>query len=364
MAGFVLAVTERSASGGIHVWGKGTFMRFLLLLSTVFVLAGCNRQSASTAASGEERGVLLLRYAEGSESTEQRERGFLDTMAKEFPDIAVISQEGYAGATQNTALDKSQNLLNEYGPRLEGIFACNESSASGMLRALDQTRLARKVLFVGFDTSSRMIEGLEDGRMHGLVLQDPVRMGYLAVKTMVDHLDGKTVEKRISTGELVATPENMEESKVKERLSPKQHTGEDVKPDKAKYHIAVIPKGTAHEFWKSVHAGAAQAGAELGVQIDWQGPLYEDNKQDQINKVQQFVASRVDGICLAPLDSRALVQSVNYAKEQGIPTVIFDSGLADETNIVSYVATDNYNGGCLAARRLGEIVREQRKQGK
>jgi ribose transport system substrate-binding protein len=331
-------------------------MRLSILLALLLLCVGCAQKETG------ERGVLLLRYAEGSESTEQRERGFLDAMAEKFPDIKIISQEGYAGATQNTALDKSQSLLNKYGPRLEGVFACNESSASGMLVALDQAKLAGKVLFVGFDTSSRMIDALEDGRMHGLVLQDPVRMGYLAVKTMVDHLDGKPVEKRISTGELVATPENMDQADVRARLSPKQHTGEDVPPEKARYRIAVVPKGTAHEFWKSVHAGAANAAAELGVEVIWKGPLYEDNKQEQINVVQDFVTNKVNGICLAPLDSRALVESVRYAKEQGIPTVIFDSGLADESAIVSYVATDNYNGGRLAAERLGKIVEEQRKR--
>jgi ribose transport system substrate-binding protein len=179
---------------------------------------------------------------------------------------------------------------------------------------------------------------------------------------MVDHLDGKEVKKRISTGEVVATPENMDEPEIEARLSPQQHTGDDIKPENAKYTIAVIPKGTAHEFWKSVHAGAAKAGAELNVEILWKGPLYEDNKQQQIDVVQDFVTKKVDGICLAPLDSRALVESVRYAKEQGIATVIFDSGLADESNIVSYVATDNYNGGVLAARRLGQLVEEQRKR--
>ncbi len=343
---------------------EGKTMRSFSLLILLATLVGCNRDNSPASATADGgRGVLLLRYAEGSESTEERERGFLDTMAKEFPEIAVISQEGYAGATQNTALAKSQDLLNKYGPRLAGVFACNESSASGLLVALDQSRLAGKVLFVGFDTSSRMIGALEDGRMHGLVLQDPVHMGYLAVKTMVDHLDGKPAEKRIPTGELVATPENMDDHKVKSRLSPEQHTGDDVKPEQPKYRIAVIPKGTAHEFWKSVHAGAAKAGAELNVEILWQGPLYEDNKQEQINVVQNFVTNKVHGICLAPLDSRALVESVRYAKEQGIPTVIFDSGLADEENIVSYVATDNYNGGRLAAQRLGRLVEEQRSQG-
>ena len=109
-------------------------MRWFALLTLLAVLAGCNRDSSkSTSSAGAERGVLLLRYAEGSESTEQRERGFLETMAEEFPEIAVISQEGYAGATQNTALAKSQDLLNKYGPRLDGVFACNESSAGRII---------------------------------------------------------------------------------------------------------------------------------------------------------------------------------------------------------------------------------------
>jgi ABC-type sugar transport system substrate-binding protein len=338
-------------------------MRRFALLTLVAVLAGCNRDSSTATSSGSaERGVLLLRYAEGSESTEQRERGFLDTMAKEFPEIAIISQEGYAGATQNTALERSQQLLNKYGPRLDGIFACNESSSTGMLAAMEQVDLAGKVQFVGFDTSSRLIAAMEDGKLHGLVLQDPVNMASLAVKTMVDHLEGKEVKRRISTGELVATPENMHEPEVKARLSPKLHTGDDVKPAKAKYRIAVIPKGTTHDFWQSVHQGAAQAAAELGnVEIIWQGPLKESDKADQIALVQQFVVDKVDGICLAPLDSRALIESVRYAKENGIPTVIYDSGLEDESIIVSYVATDNYNGGVLAARRLGTLLRDKGK---
>ena len=104
-------------------------MRSFSLLILLATLVGCNRDNSPASATADSgRGVLLLRYAEGSESTEERERGFLDTMAKEFPEIAVISQEGYAGATQNTALAKSQDLLNKYGPRLEGVFACNESS--------------------------------------------------------------------------------------------------------------------------------------------------------------------------------------------------------------------------------------------
>lgn len=123
------------------------------------------------------------------------------------------------------------------------------------------------------------------------------------------------------------------------------------------YRIAVIPKGTTHEFWKSVHYGAEQAAKELGdVQILWKGPLLENDREGQIGVVQDFVTQRVDGICLAPLDSHALVEYVEEAAEEGIPVVIFDSGLADESNVVTYVATDNYQGGVLAARRLADVL--------
>src|SRR5262245_12792058 len=124
-----------------------------------------------------------------------------------------------------------------------------------------------------------------------------------------------------------------------------------------KYRIAVIPKGTTHEFWKSVHAGAENAARELGnVEVIWKGPLLEDDRDGQVSVVQDFVTKKVDGICLAPLDSQALIPYVNEASQEGIPTVIFDSALDDEKNIVSYVATDNYKGGVIAAKRLGEAL--------
>jgi ribose transport system substrate-binding protein len=124
-----------------------------------------------------------------------------------------------------------------------------------------------------------------------------------------------------------------------------------------KYTIAVIPKGTSHEFWKSVHAGAQNAADELGnVEVLWKGPLLESDTKGQVDVVQDFIVKKVDGICLAPLDSQALIEHVKVAKEEGIPVVIFDSGLDDESNIVSYVATDNWHGGELAAQTLAESI--------
>src|SRR4051812_45787524 len=94
-----------------------------------------------------------------------------------------------------------------------------------------------------------------------------------------------------------------------------------------KYTIAVIPKGTTHEFWKSVHAGAIKAAKEAGCEIIWKGPLKKDDRQSQIDTVETFIDRKVDGIVLAPLDDTALRKPVRDAKNSNIPVVIFDSGL-------------------------------------
>jgi ABC-type sugar transport system substrate-binding protein len=323
----------------------------VLMLVSASAFAGCRGRETSGP------GVVLLRYNPGSESTEQREKGFLETLAKEYPQIKVISSDQYAGTTPESALDKATDVLNKYQDRVTGIFAVCEPNADGVLGALRNTGLVGKVKVVVFDPNPVLNKALAEGDIQGIVLQDPVKMGYLGVKTMVAHLDGQQVEKRIVTGEHVATPENLSDDAMNQLLHPAQYSADGEQHSGTKYRIAVIPKGTTHEFWKSVHAGAAQAAKEAGnVEIFWKGPLHENDGDGQINVVQEFITKKVDGIVLAPLDSQALIAPVKDARQQGIPTVIFDSGLADESIIVSYVASDNYHGGALAARRLAEVL--------
>jgi ribose transport system substrate-binding protein len=137
---------------------------------------------------------------------------------------------------------------------------------------------------------------------------------------------------------------------------PAQGTGELTSTEPArKLEIAVIPKGTTHIYWNSVHAGAAKAAKELGVNIIWQGPLKEDDRQVQIQTVQNFISRGVDAIALAPLDARSLVPSVKAAAGRDIPVIIFDSDLASD-DYKSFVATDNLEGGRLSAKRLSEVL--------
>ncbi|MDB4384903.1 substrate-binding domain-containing protein [Opitutaceae bacterium] len=122
--------------------------------------------------------------------------------------------------------------------------------------------------------------------------------------------------------------------------------------------IAVIPKGTTHNFWKSVEKGARDAGSELGVEIVWKGPLKEDDRAQQIAVVQQFVVDDVDAIVLAPLDDTALRNPVRSAMARKKPVVIYDSSLKGEVgkDFISFVATNNFLGGQIAGEELARLV--------
>ena len=136
-------------------------------------------------------------------------------------------------------------------------------------------------------------------------------------------------------------------------------------PSPGTLRIAVVPKGSTHEHWKRVHAGADKAAAEYrqaGVPVDvlWKAPIREDDREQQVQVVEGFISQRVNGLVLAPLDSHALLRPVEEAAQAGVPTVIFDSALADPAKAVSYVSTDNGKGGRLAAQRMGEVLQRYR----
>lgn len=122
-----------------------------------------------------------------------------------------------------------------------------------------------------------------------------------------------------------------------------------------KKQIAVIPKATSHFFWISVQAGALAAGKDLGVDVLWNGPAAETEYSRQIQILDSMIARRVDGIAIAAAERKALVQSVDRAVDSGIPVTVFDSGL-DSDKYMTFLATNNYEGGQLAARELSKLI--------
>jgi ribose transport system substrate-binding protein len=170
---------------------------------------------------GGKGNVILLRYAVGSNSTEQREAGFLDELKAKFPGITVISSDQHAGATRETAYQAAQNLLNRFGREVNGVFCPCEPVTIAMTKALrDIGKAGGKVKLVGFDAGSQSVLDLKNGDVQGLVVQDPVRMGYLGVLTLMKDIQGEKVERRIDTGVHLVTPENMDQPDINELLHP------------------------------------------------------------------------------------------------------------------------------------------------
>jgi ribose transport system substrate-binding protein len=158
--------------------------------------------------------LILFRYAVGSQATEDRERGFEDTVKAICPEAVWLSTDKYAGATRDSAMREAGPLILQFGNQVDGIFAPNESSASGTADVLRSQGLNKKVLLMGFDASKPLLQSIQEGDIIGSILQDPYRMGYMSTFYCVEHLRGRNVNNNRqnmseSTGEYLITKDDV-----------------------------------------------------------------------------------------------------------------------------------------------------------
>ena len=168
--------------------------------------------------------VAVLRYSEGSDSTTKREDGFLDAI-QSYEGIEIVTSNQYAGVTTESALKATENLLFRFGGAegrlgIDGIFCATEPTTLGILRAVKNAGYAGKIKFIGFDSSETMIAALKAGELHGFVVQNPMQIGYLGVQTMVGHIRGEQVPRRIDTGSILVTQGNLDDPDIHELLNP------------------------------------------------------------------------------------------------------------------------------------------------
>jgi len=164
--------------------------------------------------------VFVQKYQKGSLSTEARETGFTDRIRTTYPGISVQTSTEYAGRTTDSARRVAEAFLKKRAESIQGVFTLNESSTTGMLMALQGITLANRLAFVGFDHSDTLSAAVRCKQIQGLVAQDPFRMGELGVRAIVDHLQGRTVAKRMDTGAILVTPENLQSAVIQQRLNP------------------------------------------------------------------------------------------------------------------------------------------------
>jgi ribose transport system substrate-binding protein len=162
--------------------------------------------------------LAIVRYQPGSASTLDREKGFITEFTKARPDVKLYADQ-FAGSTGDEASKLMSNMLQAH-PSITAVFASNESTTRGALGALEQAGKLGKVKFIGFDSSPELADALAKGNIQALVLQDPVRMGYLAVKAAVAAVRGEKVEKEQPITPVLATTENKDQPEIKQLLKP------------------------------------------------------------------------------------------------------------------------------------------------
>ena len=160
--------------------------------------------------------VVLLRYQAGSASTEERESGFLEAIAK-HPDIKMISSNQMGGSTTDQAKTVAMNMMDDL-KQADGIFCPNESTTLGMLGALEDGQLAGKVKFVGFDATPALVDAMKRGQINELIAQDPYKMGYQGVTQCVKAIRKEPVDQNVDTGTAVVTPENVDTPAIQKIL--------------------------------------------------------------------------------------------------------------------------------------------------
>jgi ribose transport system substrate-binding protein len=193
--------------------------KFLSFLATDNYKGGVlAAQRLGTVLGGKGR-IIIVEWTPNSASTDYRVQGFRATMAKEFPGIAIVDSKYANPPTMQNIQDVTQDMLLK-NAGIDGVFACNATTAGGALQALSEFQKSdKKIKMVGFDAWPMLVEGLEKGDLDGLIIQNPYKMGYEGVKSIIRHLKGESVPKEVDTGVELITKDRLSDPKIKELLA-------------------------------------------------------------------------------------------------------------------------------------------------
>jgi len=210
---------DRAAAAGIPVtvFDSGVdSTNYMSYVATDNVEAG--RLSARTLAAllGGKGQIAVMMHAPGSASTMDREKGFDEVIGRDFKNIEIVARQ-YGMSDRAKARAAVENILTAH-PDLDGMFCSSEPSSVGAALAVKARNAAGRVKLVAFDSSESMIDGLRDGTISAMVVQDPFKMGYEAVKTLVDKLNGKTPPRRIDLNARVVQKADLEKAEIKQLL--------------------------------------------------------------------------------------------------------------------------------------------------
>lgn len=161
--------------------------------------------------------VAIVAHNAGTSTTIDREKGFREEM-KKYPKIKILNTQ-FSDGDKSKALAITQDIMLA-NPDLKGVFGTNEGAAVGAARAIEEKKMSDKVVLVGFDSSEDEIKYIKNGVMKGLVTQNPYMMGYKTIEAAVNVLNKKPVDKRIDTGSVLVTIDNLNDKEIQKILNP------------------------------------------------------------------------------------------------------------------------------------------------
>ena len=191
---------------------------FVSFIATDNYGAGCTaaRKLAGLIGGGGKVGVVM--HKPGGTSTVLRENGFEETMAKEFPRVAIAARQfGMSDRAKSRAA--AENMLTAH-PDLAGIFASSEASSLGAIQAIQSRGLSGKVKLITFDFSEAHVAALRDGTIDIMLVQDPFRLGYESVKSLAEKLSGRTPGRRLDLPARMIVKSDLDKPEVQKLLFP------------------------------------------------------------------------------------------------------------------------------------------------
>ena len=214
-SGALVPVVERAAAAKIPVViidsDIGTVKRVSFVATDNYAGGALAAKHMAKLLGGKGK-VAVIKYMAGSASTTAREHGFMETLQTEYPHIELV-EDRYGNDTVETALSAAEDLLTRH-KELDGIFACNESTSRGTLRALESQGRADTVKMIGFDAADALVKGLQSGRIDALVVQNPQAMGYKGVNSVIAAIKGESVKARIDTGVELVTKDRLSSPEI------------------------------------------------------------------------------------------------------------------------------------------------------
>ena len=308
--------------------------------------------------------IYVTNTRPGISTTDQREEGCLN--AAEDRGL-VVARVDYNENSADMAQQQTAAVL-QANPDIVGMFATNLFGAVGAGNAIQNAGLQGAVEVALFDAGEENIQFLRDGIVSLVIAQKPADMGYLGVALATAYLDGVgSIPARIGTGYAVITSDNVDDPDVARFIYTSNTTDPAPALDDS-YNLAFVPGVNPDPFYITMSRGVYAAAERLGITVIQQDPERFDVTVSAPIIEALIARGDVDALVTAPNDKEQSIPVLQAAHDAGIPVLTVDTFIGDGnyadgevTFPISYIGSDNTQGGYIACSALADALPEGSK---